>query len=71
MLVSKGIYNSTYLFNTGCICNQEGTVEEGGSLKCDNYGQCPCLTNIVGTKCDKCIENHFSFPECEGTIYVP
>ena len=59
-----------YLFNTACRCNPEGAVEEKGFLKCDDHGHCQCLTNIGGTKCDKCIANHFSFPNCEGTIYL-
>ena len=59
-----------HFYNTGCHCNKEGTVEEDGAFKCDDYGKCPCLTNINGTKCDKCIANHFSFPQCKGTIYI-
>ena len=55
-----------------CQCNPEGSRSGG---VCDASGQCPCLPNIEGTKCDKCkkgfgavAESFAGFPTCEGNL---
>ena len=33
---------------------------------CDANGQCHCKCSIGGLKCDKCLDFHFGFPNCEN-----
>lgn len=43
-----------------CDCDKCGTQE------CDHRtGQCSCLDNVVGEKCDRCADNHYGFTTCE------
>jgi laminin, alpha 3/5 len=47
-----------------CSCNPLGV--ERGNLQCDlNTGSCKCRPNVVGRKCDKCVNGFFNFPHCE------
>lgn len=41
-----------------CECDVLGT---NGTVKyCDRYsGQCPCLPNVEGARCDRCVKNHW------------
>jgi laminin alpha 3/5 len=52
------------LFAQQCNCNPRGV--EGGDLNCDQItGQCLCLPNVGGRKCDTCLPGHHSFPYCQ------
>jgi laminin, alpha 3/5 len=47
-----------------CSCSPLGV--ERGNLQCDlNTGHCKCRPNVVGRKCDKCVNGFFNFPHCE------
>ncbi|XP_076440495.1 laminin subunit alpha-like [Babylonia areolata] len=47
-----------------CSCNPRGV--EQGDLNCDQTtGQCNCLPNVGGRKCDTCLPGHHSFPYCQ------
>lgn len=48
-----------------CECDVLGT---NGTLKhCDRYtGQCPCLPNVIGTRCDQCAPHHWKIASGEG-----
>lgn len=48
-----------------CDCDVLGT---NGTIKhCDRYtGQCPCLPNVSGTRCDECAKNHWKIASGEG-----
>ncbi len=35
-------------------------------LGCDQNGQCTCLANVEGLKCDQCIENHWNINSGSG-----
>ena len=49
----------------GCECDVLGT--NGTVQFCDRYtGQCPCLKNVIGTRCDECIENHWKIASGQG-----
>ncbi|CAO1405227.1 unnamed protein product [Diamesa hyperborea] len=48
-----------------CECDVLGT--NGTVQFCDRYtGQCPCLKNVIGTRCDECIENHWKIASGQG-----
>lgn len=48
-----------------CTCHILGTNSSAGP--CDpNSGQCICLPNVSGLKCDECIENHWKIASGEG-----
>lgn len=48
-----------------CDCDRIGSM----SSQCDNNGQCPCLENIEGRKCDRCKENKFD--KQQGCVNCP
>lgn len=34
---------------------------------CDKFtGQCPCLPNVIGSRCDECAKNHWKIASGEG-----
>ncbi len=40
------------------MCNLLGTDRDAGP--CDRQtGQCPCLPNVIGQRCDRCAPNHW------------
>ena len=46
-------HSMSCLFFSECICDPYGTDPNGG--ECDREtGQCPCLPNVIGQKCDAC-----------------
>ena len=49
-----------------CDCDPSGTI--GGSrTNCDQQtGQCRCLPNVKGKRCDHCADNHFNFGSEKG-----
>lgn len=57
-------FNNFWLF-LACECDVLGT---NGTIKhCDRYnGQCPCLPNVDGTRCDECAKNHWKIASGEG-----
>ncbi|KAM4677068.1 laminin subunit beta-4 [Discoglossus pictus] len=57
-----------------CVCNPLGThaqncsmYEEAGECVCDKTtGQCPCLPNVIGINCDKCVPGYWGFSKGKG-----
>ncbi|XP_046984371.1 laminin subunit beta-1 isoform X1 [Schistocerca americana] len=48
-----------------CVCDILGTNNTAGP--CDrNTGQCPCLPNVIGQKCDECKPNHWKIASGTG-----
>ena len=43
-----------------CECNDEGSTVH----HCNENGLCSCKENIVGDKCDSCMEGYSNFPDC-------
>ncbi|XP_055377658.1 laminin subunit beta-1 isoform X2 [Condylostylus longicornis] len=61
-----GYYGDALLQNCRiCECNILGT--NGTIQHCDRVtGQCPCLMNVRGIRCDECIPNHWKIASGEG-----
>ena len=36
---------------------------------CSENGQCDCMENIEGDKCDACKNGYFRFPDCKGKYH--
>lgn len=48
-----------------CVCHILGTNSSAGP--CDpNSGQCKCLPNVTGLKCDQCLPNYWKIASGEG-----
>ncbi|XP_018008782.1 laminin subunit alpha [Hyalella azteca] len=48
-----------------CQCSPAGV--RGGNLQCDLVtGQCDCLNNVVGRRCDKCRAGYWTYPRCQS-----
>ncbi|KAK7100839.1 laminin subunit alpha-like isoform X2 [Littorina saxatilis] len=46
-----------------CKCNPRGA--DSNNLNCDQTtGECNCMPNVGGRKCDTCLPGHHSFPYC-------
>ncbi|KAL4226155.1 Laminin subunit beta-1 [Mactra antiquata] len=63
-----GYYGNALIQNCiECICNPIGTDPNGGD--CDRItGQCPCLPNVVGQKCDMSAPGYYNMTEGVGSI---
>lgn len=47
-----------------CLCDIDGTN------RCDHAtGQCICKPNVIGEKCDRCLEEHYGFQSGNGKYY--
>ena len=53
---------TSFFFNLACKCDEQGSLTE----LCDDDGKCDCKPNIVGEKCDACLDQFYSFPQCKG-----
>lgn len=49
-------------FFVACACNRTGSTSE---FCHDTTGQCQCLPQLVGRKCDSCPVNYYDFPNCK------
>jgi len=57
-----------------CGCNHLGTVQSSEpagltydtSFTCESSGQCRCKPNVVGRRCDRCMEGFFNLESGEG-----
>lgn len=47
---------------SGCNCETSGSI----GVSCDSEGKCQCRENFDGDRCEKCKENFYNFPICEG-----
>ena len=46
-----------------CNCVEEGSY----GISCgEDDGKCNCKNNVVGDKCEQCIDGTYKYPECEG-----
>lgn len=50
---------------TNCVCNSLGTDPNAGPCN-RQTGQCPCLPNVIGKECDKCMKNHWKIASGAG-----
>ncbi|KAG1659411.1 Laminin subunit beta-1 [Nymphon striatum] len=48
-----------------CVCNILGTDPNAGPCNRDT-GHCPCLPNVIGKECDKCMKNHWKIASGAG-----
>lgn len=48
-----------------CVCHPLGTNHSAGPCN-PTSGQCICLPNVTGLKCDECIPNHWKIASGEG-----
>ena len=50
---------------SGCDCNPEGSLH----MECDACTQqCECKSNVIGRRCDQCVENFYSLRNAIGCI---
>ena len=48
-----------------CNCDAEGTARD----ICDpTTGECICMKNYAGPRCDICNEGYYNFPRCSGNF---
>ncbi|KAF6031918.1 LanA [Bugula neritina] len=48
-----------------CKCQPEGVLN--GNLSCDlDTGVCDCKPNVVGRRCDACMNGHWNYPSCDS-----
>lgn len=47
-----------------CNCFIGGSI----SAECDRYGHCKCKPKYHGRKCNRCVKNHWGFPDCRGLV---
>uniref|UniRef100_A0A0P4VVW3 Laminin subunit alpha n=1 Tax=Scylla olivacea TaxID=85551 RepID=A0A0P4VVW3_SCYOL len=60
----RATFELTMDYNSGalpCQCDFHGSV----SFECEKFGgQCPCRSNIIGQRCNRCKTGYYGFPEC-------
>ena len=51
-----------------CSCHPRGSIggASGGVVACDANGQCPCLRNVAGQRCDQCIDGFWNIDSGSG-----
>ena len=55
-------YSSTSLIFKDCACNPDGRKDN----TCDiTSGQCSCIDNVSGLKCDACAIGWYGFSNCK------
>ena len=53
-----------------CVKNVECECDKDGTEYCDHTtGECTCKLNVEGTKCDRCMADHFDFGNPAGCTY--
>ena len=57
--------NNNYYVCTECSCDLLGTNRTAGTCN-QTSGQCECLANVTGTRCDSCLENHWKIASGQG-----
>ncbi|KRZ28597.1 Laminin-like protein epi-1 [Trichinella pseudospiralis] len=46
-----------------CACSAPGTQNQ--ATQCDQLtGQCLCVANVGGRRCDRCLAGHYGYPHC-------
>lgn len=58
MHVLKFLMGRKLIICQECVCGILGTDQKRGP--CDKFtGQCPCLPNVTGLRCDSCEKNYW------------
>ena len=55
---------------SACDCYNPGSQGDGISSCAARSGQCPCLPNVAGLKCDKCWDGYWNIDSGRGQ-YTP
>ena len=54
-----------FLCSTACACHSTGSADP----MCDQMtGQCNCMPNVTGLKCDICISSHYNIGSSAGCM---
>ena len=51
---------------SACDCYNPGSQGDGISSCAARSGQCPCLPNVAGLKCDKCWDGYWNIDSGRG-----
>lgn len=63
MLTEQMHYEVDAVFVAACQCSAGGSRY----TTCDHMtGQCVCVPNVAGLRCDSCAHGSFGFPNCQG-----
>lgn len=66
----KNFSNFVRCFNlllSECDCDESGSYTDVCEV---SNGQCPCLPNFKGRRCDQCADGYYGYPRCRGKAYV-